>query len=134
MGHHAPLNGDEMKTFRLLLLLLPTLAQNPAWAQQEPLGRLFFTPQQRAALDRQRELNRNFVPNATENETSLTINGEVRRSNGRGTRWINGEADWNASTPAPQVPVGDTFHPATGERESLLGGGRIIVRRPPPAP
>ena len=114
-------------TGRLILLLL-CLTQGPAWAQQEPLGRLFFTPQQRAALDRQRQLNPSFNPNAADNETSQTLNGEVRRSGGRSTRWINGEADWNNSTPAPRVRVGDTFHPGTGERESLLGGGRIIVK------
>ena len=120
-------------THRLLLLLL-IAAQNLAWAEQEPLGRLFFTPQQRAALDRQRQLNRNFIPNAPDTETAQTLNGEVRRSSGRSTRWINGEADWNGNSPAPRVAVGDTVHPATGEREGLLGGGRIIVRQPRPAP
>ena len=72
-------------THRLLLLLL-IAAQNLAWAEQEPLGRLFFTPQQRAALDRQRQLNRNFIPNAPDTETAQTLNGEVRRSSGRSTR------------------------------------------------
>lgn len=111
-----------------LLLLTLALLSSSTRAQQDTLGRLFFTPQQRAALDRQREQNRNFVPNATDSESSLTINGEVRRSSGRATRWINGEADWNAAQPRPSVPVGDTFHPGTGERESLLGEGRIIVK------
>lgn len=118
-----------MSVVRLALLLILILPTSAIQAQQEPLGRLFFTPQQRAALDRQRQLNRNFVPNATENDASLTINGEVRRSSGRGTRWINGEAQWNGNPPAARVPVGDTFYPATGERESLLGEGRIIVKR-----
>ncbi len=119
---------------RSLVLLFLALGQSAAWAQPEPLGRLFFTPQQRAALDRQRQLNPNFLANATDADTSLTINGEVRRSNGRSTRWINGEAQWNGNAPAARVPVGDTFHPGTGERESLLGEGRIVVRRPPPLP
>ena len=110
------------------LLLLLVCVQSPTWAQAEQLGRLFFTPQQRAALDRQREHNRNFVPNAGDNESSLTINGEVRRSTGRNTRWINDEADWNAARPRPSVPVGDTFHPGTGERGNLLGEGRIDVK------
>ena len=112
---------------RLLLLLLmvaPTLSS----AQQEPLGRLFLTPQQRAALDRQRLLNPGFSPNVVESEASQTINGEIRRGNGRTTRWINGQVVWDDAAPAPRVPVGDTFHPGTGERESLLGSGRIIVK------
>lgn len=112
----------------LLLLILLLATQGLVWAQQEPLGRLFLTPQQRAALDRQRLLNPGFSPNMTDSEVSQTINGEVRRSSGRTTRWINGEAKWNDTAPAPKVPIGDTFHPGTGERESLLGSGRIIVR------
>ena len=118
-----------MSLVRLLLLLLLTILQSTAGAQQEPLGRLFFTPQQRAALDRQRQLNPNFNANATDNESSQTLNGEVHRSSGRNTRWINGEASWNNGTPTPRVPVGDTFYPGTGEQESLLGGGKIIVNR-----
>jgi hypothetical protein len=118
----------------LLLLALLLVAQGPAWAEQEPLGRLFLTPQQRAALDRQRLLNPGFSPNPMDSEVSQTLNGEVRRSNGHTTRWINGEVRWNDTAPRPQVPVGDTFHPGTGERESLLGEGRIIIRRPQPSP
>ena len=118
-----------MNLIRPLLLLLLVALQNNAGAQQEPLGRLFFTPQQRAALDHQRQLNPSFNANAGDNESSQTLNGEVRRSSGRNTRWINGEADWNTRAPRPKVPVGDTFYPGTGERESLLGGGKIIVNR-----
>lgn len=114
-------------TCRLLLLFLVTTL-SPAWAQAESLGRLFFTPQQRAALDRQRTLNRSFIANASADETSLTLNGEVSRSGGRSTRWINGQADWHGDTPRPGVPVGDTFHPGTGERESVIGNGRIVIK------
>jgi hypothetical protein len=121
---------NRQAQFILLLLLI---AQDPAWAEPEALGRLFLTPQQRAALDRQRLLNPGFSPNPVDSEVSQTLNGVVRRSNGPSTRWINGEARWNDTGPRPRVPVGDTFHPGTGERESLLGEGRIIVRRPQPA-
>lgn len=117
-----------MKRNLLLIMVLALIAPGAAWTQPEPLGRLFMTPQQRAALDRQRLLNPGFRPDVMESDASQTLNGEVRRSNGRTTRWINGEARWNDTTPPPRVPVGDTFHPATGERESLLGEGRIIVR------
>lgn len=92
------------------------------------MGRLFFTPQQRTEMDRQRLLNPGANSGAVDNETSQTFNGEVRRSNGRSTRWINGEARWNDSASTPRVPIGDTFHPGTGERDSLLGDGRIIVK------
>lgn len=99
----------------------------------EALGRLFFTPAQRAALDRERLLGITRNPNATEGESSYTFDGQVRRSSGRNTRWINGEPQ-AGDGPAPPVRPGETYHPATGERESLIGEGHITVRRAPAKP
>ena len=112
-----------------LLLLLATL---PVWSQGEPLGRLFTTPQQRSALDRERLLGQS-QRSTLDSEASYTYNGEVRRSSGNNTRWINGEPQ-PGTAGNPGVPPGDTFHPATGEHESLLGDGRIVVKPRPPAP
>lgn len=108
-----------MKNWILALLLTGSL---PAWPQSEPLGRLFFTPQQRTILDRQRQqgMTSNF-----DQEASYTLNGEVRRSSGKNTRWVNGQAQ---TGPTPHGVIGDTYHPATGERDSLLGAGKITVR------
>ena len=116
-----------MKNWIIALLLAGSL---PAWPQSEPLGRLFFTPQQRSLLDRQRMqgMTSNF-----DQQASYTLNGEVRRSSGKNTRWINGEPQ-PAAARSPGVPAGDTFHPATGERESVLGDGRIVVKHPPATP
>lgn len=113
-----------------LLLLLVAL---PAWPEGEPLGRLFFTPQQRAALDRERLLGFNQRPSGLEGEASYTFDGEVRRSSGKHTRWINGQPQ-AATTRTPGVAIGDTYHPATGEREDLLRGGSIVIQRKPPKP
>lgn len=118
-----------MTTLHRLFLVIMLLGLNSAWAQQETLGRLFFTPQQRTELDRQRLLNPGGNSGMMDTEVSQTINGEVRRSNGRSTRWINGAADWNNTTATSRVPVGDTFHPGTGEHQSVLGGGKIIINR-----
>lgn len=104
----------------LLLLALPSSA-NP-----EGLGRLFTTPQQRAQLDRQRLQNPGLITGAPSGDVNQTFNGEIRRSGGGATRWINGEM--NDSTAAPRVAVGDTFNPATGELETLLRGGRIVIQ------
>lgn len=117
-----------MRPRHLLLLSLLIIGLSSAWAEQEALGRLFFTPQQRAELDRQRLLNPGLNTGTMDQPGSQTINGEVRRSSGRNTRWINGEAQWTETTPAPRVPVGDTFNPETGEHQSVLGSGRIIVK------
>lgn len=118
-----------MTVSRLLAALLIVSAAAPSLADAPGLGRLFLDPQQRAMLDVQRQHNPGFLPNTGDSEASQTINGEVRSSNGRSIRWINGEAHWDGAAQPPRVPVGDTFNPATGERESLIGGGRIEIKR-----
>ena len=67
-------------------LVAPALAQT-----QAPLGRLFFTPEKRQLLDRQRDLNVQAQQETPEDPT-LTINGVVTRSSGKRTVWINGVA------------------------------------------
>lgn len=119
---------------RLVVLLFLCFLQNPGWAQPELLGRLFFTPQQRAMLDRQRQMDANFNPDAMLNEGRLTLNGEVRRNGKHGTRWINGEAIPSEALASPNIPVGDTFLPQTGERESLIGQGKILIKPQRPSP
>ncbi|KAB2928175.1 MAG: hypothetical protein F9K30_01760 [Dechloromonas sp.] len=109
-----------MKTLALLAGLLSILPA--AQAEPEPLGRLFLTPQQRQTLDRLR-----LQDPGSGNQRAFTLNGEVRRSGGSSTRWINGQADWSGNAAAPSVPVGDSYDPDSGERQSLLGGGRIHI-------
>ena len=70
-------------------------------------------------------------PSGLDGDASYTFNGEVRRSSGKNTRWINGEPQ-TAGGRGPGVPAGDTYHPATGEHDSLLGGGTIVIKRKPP--
>lgn len=113
----------------LLLPLALLLNAGNLPAQEEALGRLFLTPAERTALDRQRHIAPGANASRPDQESRLTINGEVRRSSGRNTRWINGEANWGPTPPAAAgVAVGDTIFPATGERENLLRDGRIIIK------
>ena len=133
MDYPAARQWDKTAMNRLLISLLIALATLPAEAQNEPLGRLFFTPQQRAALDRERLLGLNQRPSTLDGDASYTLNGEVKRSSGKNTRWINGAPSATLMR-SPDVPPGETYHPATGERESPLGSGRIIVQRKTPAP
>jgi hypothetical protein len=102
---------------RAIPALLLSLIALPGQADPAPLGRLFFDAEQRARLDLQRQRNPGFLPNA-DDEASITINGEV---------------NWEGGAPSAPVPVGDTFNPATGERESLLRDGRIHIKRGTPA-
>ena len=118
------------------------------------LGRLFFTPERRVQLDRQRELKSEEAPKA-ESAPTLTIDGVVTRSSGKRTVWINGAAHDDGQqadgttigtnrrnpgqvvvrpTGAPPIParVGDNVDRATGEAGGALGGGSIATRSSAP--
>jgi hypothetical protein len=105
-------------------------------AAQENLGRLFFTEQQRQDLDRRRQAN--IQETAAVVESTVTVNGQVSRSSGRSTTWLNGVPQDNARRPldparvtlpggegAPSVSVkiGQTLDKIRGEvRDPVVGG------------
>src|SRR5574343_953017 len=125
LADRPPARQEEL-TMRRVIPLLATflsLACAPGQAETPPLGRLFFDAPQRTHLDQQRQRNPAFGQLAPgEGEAGQTLNGEVRSSNGRRTRWINGEADWDNAATTPRIPVGDTYLPGSGEHQSVLGG------------
>jgi hypothetical protein len=84
--------------------LLPAL---PATAQD--VGRLFFTPQQRQELDRRRANNVADEAGPVV-ESSVTVNGQVTRSSGKTTTWING------------VPQYDTYRGKAPDRVAVESG------------
>jgi len=72
----------------MLALLLPTTVYGA-----ETLGRLFFSPDQRAQLDMLR--TKRVVASQTKEEPPpevVTYNGIVRRSDGKTTVWVNNQA------------------------------------------
>jgi hypothetical protein len=84
-----------MKPVALAAILAGLLgaAASADTAAQE-LGRLFFTPEQRAALDARRKARIPDKPSATpQAESPVTrVNGIVQRSGGKSTVFVNGEA------------------------------------------
>lgn len=85
-----------MKLLALACLLAAIPAPAPA---AEPLGRLFFTPSQRASLDvARRQRTRTTVATEKTNEEAvpvpevITYGGMVRRNDGKTTVWINNRA------------------------------------------
>ena len=150
-GSPAPPNcGRSLLTFFLILVCMPFPAGS------EELGRLFFTPERRQILDRQRQFNiqeRKEIPE----DPTLTINGVVTRSSGKRTVWINGvaqdETDIGSGAavtpnranpgkvvvqpdgaPSTKASVGDTVNRNTGETADLLGGGAVTPGRPRSVP
>lgn len=78
----------------ILVLLQPPLAQ-AEWS------RLFYTQTERAMLDRE-------APSATHR-----FDGEIRRSNGKLLRWIDGQA--SGIQPPRKVKPGDRWDPVSGK-------------------
>jgi hypothetical protein len=134
--------------FSFIVLLC---ASTPCRAQE--LGRLFFTPEQRAALDARRKARMPDKPAATVVASPTTkLDGFVQRSSGPSTVWVNGEALPEGSADAPRigrgaeprvsVPLGEGGRRAgmkpgevldrgTGEVRDVLGDGEIRIRRSP---
>jgi hypothetical protein len=133
---------------RHAVLLALVLASGASQAQE--LGRLFFTPEQRQALDARRKARVPDKPAAAAVASpTLRLDGYVKRSGGRSTVWVNGEATDQAarlpaSTDAPVTVTvgetgahvglkpGETLDRGTYERRDVIGDGEIRVRRSQP--
>jgi len=117
----------NLRTLIPCLLLMTAAMPTPApAAQQERLGRLFFTPAQRSSLDVARN-QRARAALATENpeqeaapvSQTITYGGLVRRGDGRTTVWLNNQ------------PVRDTDPAGAGAVVSRVRpDGSIVLQAP----
>jgi hypothetical protein len=104
------------------------------------LGRLFFTPQQRQDLDRRRQAN--IQESAVTVNSSLTVNGQVSRSHGTNTVWINGVPQENTKRPLDparvtlpagegespvNVKIGQTLDKVRGKVKDPIEDGKILA-------
>ncbi|MDD5249612.1 MAG: hypothetical protein PHY45_11535 [Rhodocyclaceae bacterium] len=103
--------------------LLTLLAAGSAFAAgAEPLGRLFFTPAQRALLDRQRQGG--SVEQAP--EAVARLDGIVARADGKTTVWINGRPQRDAGLDAAAtLRVGESINRVTHEKIDVVAPGAI---------
>ena len=131
------------KVFALLISVLLGAFGSTCHAQQ--LGRLFFTDDQRAALDARRKARVPDKPAAAPVVASPTtrLDGFVKRSDGPPTVWVNGEPLPENVRPGDRtvsVPVGDSgtrvelkpgqvLDRGTGEVKDVIGDGEIRIRR-----
>ena len=133
-----------------LLALLVLLPAGQAAAQE--LGRLFFTPEQREALDARRKARLPDKPAASAPSPTTRIDGYVQRSRGKSTVWVNGEAVPDGTQPEGlrlrrgtdasrvgvtigedglrrEMRVGETLDRATGEVKDVVGDGEVRIER-----
>jgi hypothetical protein len=142
------------RSLALVLLGAALSAAAGACRAQEELGRLFFTPEQRAALDARRKAR---VPDkpaaAVVASPTMRLDGYVKRSAGRSTVFVNREALDETSPESPRIAPGqdaavtvgvgesrarvrlkpgETLDRGNGEVKDVIGDGEIRVRRGAP--
>jgi hypothetical protein len=109
-------------------------------AAADDLGRLFFTPQQRQELDRRRASN--VQEKEVVIESSVTVSGQVSRSSGKTTTWVNGVPQYDTYSgrdparvrlPDGTLKIGQTLDRARGEVRDGLEGGTVKVNPKAPA-
>lgn len=101
-----------------------------AVSAEQPLGRLFFTPEQRATLESLR-LAPATATQATPTDR-VSVDGIVQRSGGPATVWINGVPQTmpqRALVPSRKggAPAVDVAVPARDERVRLRVGESVII-------
>jgi hypothetical protein len=120
----------------LLLLLMQGL-------NAQELGRLFFTPEQREALDARRRARVPDKPAAPVVASPVTrVDGYVKRSGGPPTVWINGESMTDTVPDGGRVPVsageggartrlkpGESLDRGNGTVRDVIGDGEIRIQR-----
>ena len=136
---------------RTALVAVGISLAGPASAQE--LGRLFFTPEQRAALDARRKARVPDKPAATPvTESPVTrVDGAVQRGGGRSTVWVNGEMipedaqsdsarvtargpksgsvsiPEGENAPRRELRVGESLDRGSGEVRDVIGEGAIKI-------
>jgi len=141
-----------------LLALVVFVAAPSHLHAQTPLGRLFLTPEQRAALDLRRTTRVPDKPAAVIVESpTARIDGQVVRSSGRSTVWVNGlpvregaQSEGLRVAPASstadsvtlaigegarrvELKVGESMNRDTGEVRDMLGDSQVGVSGGPAA-
>jgi len=142
-----------------IILLGVAISLSSAAAQAQELQRLFFTPDQRTALDARRNARVPDKPaDAPVVESPLTrVDGVVRRSGGKSTVWVNGETIPESAQPgSPKISptggnpgevsipagegaqpkdlrVGESLDRSSGEVSDLIGTGEIKIGPRPAA-
>jgi hypothetical protein len=107
--------GDETLTRALVSLSLALALAAGTAPAAEPLGRLFFTPAQRAQLDIARS-QKSRATLASDQEVAapvpevITYGGIVRRNDGKTTVWINNRAV-NDGKATDKLPVASRVRP-----------------------
>lgn len=126
----------------------------PCGAGAQELERLFFSPEQRAALDARRKARLPDKPAAVAASPTTRVDGYVARSSGKSTLWLDGYAVRDGNQPEGlnmsvrrgsdpsrvtvlvgeerrrvEMRVGETLDRGSGEVRGVIGNGDIRIKR-----
>lgn len=148
------------RLFRCALVAAGFAVPASGGTQAQELGRLFFTPEQRAALDARRKARVPDKPAAAPvaDAPVTRVNGAVQRGGGKSTVWVNGEtipenAQGDGARVLPNGPdpgrvsipagegarrydlrVGESLDRGSGEVRDIIPEGEVKIGRPRTAP
>lgn len=111
-----------MKALGVLFL---AFHQAAATADGDAIGRLFFTPEQRLLLDRQRRLG---ISEEIES-AAIRLDGVAMRAGRKPTVWVNGRSldsgrDEMAASQTP-LRVGESLDPVTQQKMDVVPDGSV---------
>ena len=130
-SHGVPLaDAGRNPVKKIMALALLASATSLTSVHAAELGRLFYTPQQRAQLEAQ-------ITTSDSTDTGprnfIVVNGVIQKQGGKRTVWINGQQQppdhGNARSPAT-VPV---EVPGRSGQVQLKVGKRLLLNTPPPS-
>ncbi|MFA5826452.1 MAG: hypothetical protein WC825_10865 [Gallionellaceae bacterium] len=113
---------------------LPSLALLAAFylmpsARANELGRLFFTPSERSQLEQTLKVQQ--AENGGGEQSVITVNGVIQRSDGSRIVWVNGKAQKIASGSDPDKT--SIVVPGKNKPVGIKVGQRFVLDKPVPA-
>lgn len=122
-----PENPDRKRLLNALALIIVVTC--PLHAHAAELGRLFYTPQQRAELETQAAIG-SAEPDASPNY--LMLNGVIQKQGGNRIVWINGKAQ--TPTHGVRDPASlEVAVPGKPRHVEVKVGQKLILRAAAPA-
>ena len=118
-----------MKKWVFLALVITIMQASSGGAEE--LGRLFFTPEERQALDQQHARHETGIDEPTD-QAFIVVNGVVQHSDGSRTAWINGKSQHNY--PGKNSSTVDVTVPGKKDSVEVKVGQRLLLDNLPPPP
>lgn len=109
-----------------VLLMATFFGGEIAFGQEESLGRLFYTPEQRAALNANIRSRSETPAKPVPVPPSVSLNGVLTRSDGERTVWVDGRVYYQGKNPSDMQVITRSADP--GRAELKLPGVKRRMR------